>query len=272
MALSRDFYPLLDAVKYIFQAPGGVFMVRAITLENQGAETLTIAPPSSMKAFEKAENKAELLNLGLVGNGYLKKKISPESLKWLKTHGWADPQEPFNPHHSVSGRGDLSLDAILEFALESWVTAYGVTPETPLSLHVSLEDQEYIAAKFLTLDRETFAYMIPGFTPNIVLEPAPPKRKRAPKKESKPQITTQDKPVKKVQRPPQETQPAEGEAKGSLKVGNKGSIKVSIQGESRKITGTILGFERGKIRLEVKGSPYVKDQVFLVPENKVSPN
>ena len=272
MALGRDFYPLLDAVKYIFQAPGGVFMVRAITLENQGAETLTIAPPSSMKAFEKAENKAELLNLGLVGNGYLKKKISPESLKWLKTHGWADPQEPFNPHHSVSGRGGLSLDAILEFALESWVTAYGVTPETPLSLHVSLEDQEYIAAKFLTLDRETFAYMIPGFTPNIVLEPAPPKRKRAPKKESKPQITTQDKPVKKVQRPPQETQPAEGEAKGSLKVGNKGSIKVSIQGESRKITGTILGFERGKIRLEVKGSPYVKDQVFLVPENKVSPN
>ena len=272
MALSRDFYPLLDAVKYIFQAPGGVFMVRAITLENQGAETLTIAPPSSMKAFEKAEKKAELLNLGLVGNGYLKKKISPESLKWLKTHGWADPQEPFNPHHSVSGRGDLSLDAILEFALESWVIAYAVTPQTPLSLHVSLEDQEYIAAKFLTLDRETFAFMIPGFTPNLVLEPAPPKRKRAAKKANTPEKSIQEKPVKKVQRASRETKPEETQAKGALKVGNLASIKVSIQSESRKITGTILGFERGKIRLEVKGSPYVKDQVFLVPEDKVSPN
>lgn len=272
MALSRDFHPLLEAVKYIFLAPGGVFMVSSITMENQGAETLTIAPPSSMKAFEKAENKAELLNLGLVGNGYLKKKISPDSLKWLKSHGWADPQEPFNPHHSVSGRGDLTLEAILEFALESWVNAYSVTPQTPLSLHVSLEDQEYIASHFLTLDRETFAYMIPGFTPNLVLEPAPPKRKRAPKKQSTLENSTKAKPVKQVQRTSPETKPQEAQTKGALKVGNLASIKVSIQGESRKITGTILGFERGKIRLEVKGSPFVKDQVFLVPEDKVSPN
>jgi hypothetical protein len=272
MALSRDFHPLLEAVKYIFLAPGGVFMVSSITMENQGAETLTIAPPSSMKAFEKAENKAELLNLGLVGNTYLRKKISPDSLKWLKSHGWADPQEPFNPHHSVSGRGDLSLHAILEFALESWVIAYGVSPQTPLSLHVSLEDQEYIAANFLTLNRETFAYMIPGFITNLVLEPAPPKRKRESKKQASPERSAQEKPPKKVQPFHPETKPEEAQANGALRVGYLASIKVSIQGENRKITGTILGFERGKIRLEVKGSPFVKDQVFLVPEDKVSPN
>ena len=274
MALNPVFGPLLEAVKYIFEAPGGVFMVRSITIENQGAETLTIAPPSSMKLFESAENKAELLNLGLIGNGYLKKKISPKSLAWLKEHGWADPQEPFNPHHSVSGRSDLSLDEMLEFALESWVVAYDVSPEAPLSLHTSLVDQEHIAANFLTLDRETFAFMIPGFKPNIVLEPAPPKRKRPPKKSE-----SAKKDVAKSTEATKSPAPKKAEAQQSsvkqsspsgFSVGASAHLKVVIQGQKRNIVGTILSLEGDKVRLQVKGSAYVKDQVFLVPQNKLT--
>lgn len=273
MALNPVFGPLLEAVKYIFEAPGGVFMVRSITVENQGAETLTIAPPSSMKLFESAENKAELLNLGLIGNGYLKKKISPKSLAWLKEHGWADPQEPFNPHHSVSGRGDLSLDEMLEFALESWVIAYDVSPEAPLSLHTSLVDQEHIAANFLTLDRETFAFMIPGFKPNMVLEPAPPKRKRPPKKADSKKSNTKPAGAAKTANPakPELKTPAPKKpANSGFAVGDTAHLKVVIQGQKKNIAGIILGIDGDKVRLQVKGSAYVKDQVFLVPSGKLT--
>jgi hypothetical protein len=278
MALDSVFRPLLDAVKYVIYEPGGIFMLTAVTAENGGAERLTIAPPTSMKAYMAASNKSELLNLGLIGNTYLKKKISPDAIKWLKGQGWQDPQEPFNPHYSMVNRGDLALDDLLELALESWVKAYGVTPNTPFGMHLSLEQQNHIAQHFLTLDTTTYAFTIPGFTPNIQLEPAIPRKKRSSSKktEAKP---AQPKQNKGSTSKPTATKPEKAPAKAAksssvargFEVGDKAILKFKAQGKIVEVTGTILGFEGTNVRLNVKGSPYIKDNVYVVPPEKLIP-
>ena len=271
MALNPDFKPLLEAVRYVFTEPGGVFMLSSLTEENMGANTLTIAPPTSLKLFANSENKAELLNLGLVGNSYLKKKISPSALKWLKQNGWSDPQEPFNPHHSISGRGDLSLDQLLEFAIESWIVAYEVSPNSPMSLHLSRVQQDYIAEHFLTLDPQTYTFMIPGFTPNVELVPLPTKSKRAANKAADSKKKTQEtKTTSKKAPAAKEKAPKVPSKSRSLKLGDKASLAFAVKGVRQTLVGTVIGFEGEKVKLEVKGNPYVKDQVYLVPQDKLT--
>ena len=94
MALDARFQPVLDALSYVFEEPGGVFMMSAITADNGVNEQLTIAPPSSLKLFRNAENKSELLNLGLAGNGLLARRISAENQSWLLAQGWTNSHAP----------------------------------------------------------------------------------------------------------------------------------------------------------------------------------
>ena len=263
MALDARFQPVLVALSYVFEEPGGVFMMSAITADNGVNEQLTIAPPSSLKLFRNAENKSELLNLGLAGNGLLARRISAENQSWLLAQGWTPPQEPFNQFYGMTNRSDLGLDELLVLALESWIRAYGVSPNTPIAMHLSLEQQNHIAAKFLKLDPETFVFTIPGFEPNIVLEPAPPKKSRAKKKpvaegaEPKP-AAARKAPVKK--------EPTSNKAPGGLQVGDRAIFMAADStGRPVSIEGTIVGEADGKARFEVRGSQHLPDNVYVLP-------
>jgi hypothetical protein len=259
MALNPAFQPLLEAVKYVMYEPGGIFIIAAATEDNQTAEQITFAPPSSGKLYRAAENKAELINLGLVGNGMLRRKITPDSEKWLVDHGWAKPQEPFNPHYSMTNRGDLTLDELLEFALESWVIAYGVTPNTPFGMHLALFQQEEIAAKYLTLDTETYLFTIPGFEPNVRFEPAPPKkpRKKAAKTESnKPETSKPEKAS------PKSTKPS---IYRDFSIGDRVFFNVSSGNKVITIEGEIVGGAGAKARIRVEGNPEVPDNTYSFP-------
>ena len=254
MALDPVFKPVLDAVQFVLQEPGGIFMMAALTEENQAAEQLTIAPPSSMKLFRNAENKSELLNLGIAGNTFLRKKISPANEAWLIKQGWQKPQEPFNPYFSISGRGDLPLNDLLEFAVESWVVAFEVTPNTPIGMHLSLVDQNEIAARFLTLDPETFVFTIPGFEPNIRLEPAPPKKKRTKKPEANKTETTKIQAAKS------------NEKNRKLAPGDRATVTVAdSNGKPVKVHGVILKDSKDTARLEVIGSAHLPDGIYALP-------
>lgn len=235
-------------------------MLAAATQDNQTQEVLTLAPPSSMKLFMNAENKAELVTLGLVGNSLLNRKISPESESWLVANGWTKPQEPFNPHFAMVNRGDLSLEQLLELALESWVVAYQVTPNTPFAMHLSLVDQNEIASNYLTMDPTTYLFTLPGFEPNVRFEPAPPKKSRskaAKKAES-------EKAPAKASTPKKEPAP-KTTAKDGFNEGDKVSFDVNSPNGPLVITGTYLGEERGKARVGVKGSKDVPDNVYSIP-------
>ena len=148
-------------------------------------------------------------------------------------------------------------------ALESWIRAYGVSPNTPIAMHLSLEQQNHIAAKFLKLDPETFVFTIPGFEPNIVLEPAPPKKSRAKKKpvaegaEPKP-AAARKAPVKK--------EPTSNKAPGGLQVGDRAIFMAADStGRPVSIEGTIVGEADGKARFEVRGSQHLPDNVYVLP-------
>lgn len=259
MALNPAFQPLLEAVKYVMYEPGGVFIIAAATEENQTAEQITFAPPSSGKLYRAAENKAELINLGLVGNGMLRRKITPDAEKWLVDHGWAKPQEPFNPHYSMTNRGDLTLDELLEFALESWIIAYGVTPNTPFGMHLALFQQEEIAAKYLTLDTETYLFTIPGYEPNVRFEPAPPKKPR--KKTTKSAATKKEKPF-----PKQTTKSKASEALfGHFSLGDSVSFQIASGSQTIDVVGEIAGEQDGKARVKVSGHEVVPDNTYSLP-------
>ncbi len=257
--MDSAFKPLLDAVKYVMYEPGGIFFLVAATEDNQTAEQLTIAPPSSGKLYRAAENKAELLNLGLVGNSMLMRKISPTSEKWLVDKGWSKPQEPFNPHYAMVNRGDLSLDDLLELAVESWITAYGVTPNTPFGMHLALFQQEEIAAKYLTLDRETFLFTLPGYEPNVRFEPVPPKKPR--KKVAKPAAAKKDTPV-----PDQKTTTkASTTLFGHFNVGDRVSFHIASGAQTLDVAGQLVGEQDGKARVKVSGHSVVPDNTYSLP-------
>lgn len=263
MALDVRFLPVLNALKYVFEEPGGVFMMAAVTADNGFAEQLTIAPPSSLKAFRNADNKSELLNLGLAGNGLLSRRISAESQAWLVSLGWQPPQEPFNQFYAMTGRGDLALDELLAIALESWVTAYAVTPNTPIAMHLSLEQQNHIAANFLDMDAQTFVFTIPGFEPNIRLEPAPPKKSRAKKK---PVAEEAEPKTEAARQAPAKTEPAKAQALGGLRIGDRATFMAAdASGKPVRIEGTIVGEADGKARFEVRGSQHLPDNVYVLP-------
>lgn len=253
--MDSAFKPLLDAVKYVMYEPGGIFILAAATEDNQTAEQLTIAPPSSGKLYQAAENKAELLNLGLVGNSMLMRKVSPTSEKWLVDKGWSKPQEPFNPHYAMVNRGDLSLDDLLELAVESWITAYGVTPNTPFGMHLALFQQEEIAAKYLTLDRETFLFTLPGYEPNVRFEPVPPKKPRTKKKV--------EKAAPAAKKPAKQASTSEAETLfGHFTLGDKVSFQIAAGAKTIEIIGELVGEQGGKARIRVTGSSAVPDNVY----------
>lgn len=254
MPLDPAFQPLMDAVNYVMADPGGMLVIAALTEANQNAEQLTIAPPSSLKAFRAAENKAELLNIGLVGNSHLKKKISPEAQEWLVRMGWARPQEPFNPHYSVSGRKDLDLGDLLERAVESWVRAYEISPNTPFIMNLSKVQQDEIAAKYLTLDPETFVFTLPGFESNIEFEKPKP-RTTKPKKEKEPE------PKKPATRPSTKSKAQFGK----FTEGDQVSFQISAGGDFLDVTGTLIGEKDGKARVQVAGHKLVPDNIYPIP-------
>lgn len=258
MALDVRFQPVLSALQYIFDEPGGIFMMSAITADNGVSEQLTIAPPSSLKLFRNAENKSELLNLGLAGNGLLARKISAENQTWLLAQGWTPPQEPFNQFYGMTTRSDLALDELLVLALESWIRAYEVSPNTPITMHLSLEQQNYIAANFLKLDPETFVFTIPGFEPNILLEPAPPKKSRAKKKPVA--EAAEPKPADAQRKAPAKKKPSSTHATGGLNIGDRAVFMAADEnGKPVSIEGTIVGEADGKARFEVRGSRHLPD-------------
>ena len=259
MALNPAFQPLLEAVKYVMYEPGGVFIIAAATEDNQTAEQITFAPPSSGKLYRAAENKAALINLGLVGNGMLRRKITPEAEKWLVDQGWAKPQEPFNPHYSMTNRGDLTLDELLEFALESWIIAYGVTPNTPFGMHLALFQQEEIAAKYLTLDTETYLFTIPGYEPNVRFEPVPPKKPR--KKAAKPAATQEETSAQQQKN----TTKASATLFGHFNVGDSVSFQIASGTQTIDVVGELVGEQDGKARVKVTGHSVVPDNTYSLP-------
>lgn len=241
-------------------------MLAAATEDNQTQEVLTIAPPSSMKLFRTSENKADLLALGLAGNSLLRRKITPESEAWLVANGWTKPQEPFNPHFAMLNRGDLTLEALLELAVESWVVAYQVTPNTPFAMHLSLFDQNEIAAKYLTMDPATFLFTLPGFEPNVRFEPVPQKKSRskAAKKE-----TPAKSPAEATS--PTKTPGAKAALRGTLSEGDRVCFDVNSPNGPLLITGTYLGQEKGKARVQVTGNKEIPDNVYAVPSDSLRP-
>ncbi len=263
MALDARFQPVLTALQYIFEEPGGVFMMSAITADNGVSEQITIAPPSSLKLFRNAENKSELLNLGLAGNGLLARKISAENQAWLLAQGWTPPQEPFNQFYGMTNRSDLTLEELLVLALESWIRAYEISPNTPIAMHLSLEQQNYIAANFLKLDPETFVFTIPGFEPNIVLEPAPPKKSRAKKPLAE---AAEPKPADAQSKAPTKKKPSNTQVAGGLRVGDRAVFMAAdANGKPVSIEGKIIGETDGKARFEVRGSQYLPDNIYALP-------
>jgi hypothetical protein len=259
MALNTVFKPFLEAVQYVFEEPGGVFMMSAVTVDNGISEQLTIAPPTSLKLFRNAQNKSELLVLGLAGNALLSRRIPSERQSWLESLGWHKPQEPFNNFYSMTERGDLPLSDLLELAVESWVVAYGVTPSTPIAMHLSLEQQNFIAEKFLPMHTQTFLYTLPGQTANVVIEPEPPKKTRA-KKEALIKGTSDAPPVTSTPKEPSAT-----ESK-ALKIGDRANIMAAdTKGNPVEVSGLIVGESQGKARFEVTGSPHVPNNVYLIP-------
>jgi hypothetical protein len=149
-------------------------------------------------------------------------------------------------------------------ALESWIRAYEVSPNTPIAMHLSLEQQNHIAANFLKLDPETFVFTIPGFEPNILLEPAPPKKSRAKKKP----VTeaAEPKPADAQRKAPAKKKPSSTHATGGLNIGDRAVFMAAdANRQPVSIEGTIVGEADGKARFEVRGSQHLPDNIYALP-------
>jgi hypothetical protein len=193
IVLEARWKPMLDAIKYIFQDPSGPFII-VVADTPEPDKILFLSPPRSLKEFRESSDQPSLLNAGLASDDSLPKarRLKKGKTEWILAQGWNRPQHPFNNYFSIPGPMGMNLNELLEFCLHSYVQAFDLTGDEHFGLNLSLVDQQYLAANFLTFHEKSGSWTIPltaktsTATPVTQVESQPPKISDEPSDSSPP--------------------------------------------------------------------------------------
>lgn len=263
--LEARWKPMLEAIKYIFQDPSGPFII-AVADTPEPDKILFLSPPRSLKEFRESDDQPSLLNAGLASDDSLPKarRLKKGKTEWILGQGWNRPQHPFNNYFSIPGPMGMNLNELLEFCLHSYVHAFDLTGDEHFGLNLSLVDQQYLAANFLTFHERSGSWTIPSnastpaASPTTQVESQPPKISDEPSA-SKPMAD------KRFASPTSGKEPWKDSAGKDLHVG----AEVSFSGKSGntvlQIDGVVVGESAGKARIEVAGGQPLPKNEYLIP-------
>lgn len=263
--LEARWNPMLDAIKYIFQDPSGPFII-AVADTPEPDKILFLSPPRSLKEFRESNDKPSLLNAGLASDDSLPKsrRLKKGKTEWILEQGWNRPQHPFNNYFSIPGPMGMNLNELLEFCLHSYVHAFDLTGDEHFGLNLSLVDQQYLAANFLTFHEKTGSWTIPSKARTSAAATAT-------QLESQP-LMISDEPSAST--PPADKEfasPTSGTSTWKDSVGRDLHVgaEVSFSGKSGsnvlQIDGVVVGENAGKARIEVAGGQPLPKNEYLIP-------